>query len=708
MSNNLNILSDTFYNDEASKKLVDILQDISDEDSYIYYDYLLTGDIDEGTVNPKILFINPIYGVFLFDTNDLTTNRDNSVDSLYDEVVRKEDIFFSRFLKSKNKDIKKGRRELSFRIDSSLFLPYLSSEIPEDYENIFTSEKDICAFLNPLDNPISPNELKAIFEVIDYSSGINRPSERPINAEDYKIKAALLNELEREIANFDNDQRYAALSQLNGPQRIRGLAGSGKTIILCMKAAALHLKYPQKKILYTFMTKSLYDYIELLITRFYKVMGNGSIPDFDKCIHIRHSWGGRNIKGVYYEACKENNILPLSFRDAKINSNDPFNYVCNQLLEDTGGELNKTYDYVILDEAQDFNASFYQICRGIVKDDCIVWGYDNLQNIYDINIQDTVTTFENKFGAKGIDLNKLQFDHPEMNNDVVLPKCYRNPKEILVSAHAIGFGIYNQQLIQSFENNEQWNDLGYEVLKGNSINGDSMEIMRPKENSPLSISEKQKPYEIIELHSANGLEEEVKWIISTISNLISDDKLLPEDIMVISLDDRNAKKYFEQISSGLRNLNINTHNLSSNLYEKGFIKENCVTLSTVYKAKGNESGVVFVIGVDVFEYRKNDIDMRNKVFTAFTRSKAWLKVSGCNITEDTLYKELNKVIEKNFILEFIHKDANIIKRDLSNQDIRMKQLRDTMQQLESKGYTKEQISEALKTSNFKEDIQDEY
>ncbi|EKZ0193385.1 DEAD/DEAH box helicase [Enterococcus faecalis] len=704
MSNNLNVLSDSFYNDEASQKLVDILQKISTEGSYIYYDYLLTGDIDEGTVNPKILFVNPYYGVFLFDTNDLTTNRNNSVDSLYDEIIRKEDIFFSRFLKSKNKNIKKGRRELSFRIESALFLPYLSSGISSCYENVFTSEKDICTFLTPLDNPITPTELKAIFEVIDYSSGINRPSERPINVEDNKTKAALLNELEQEIANFDNEQRYAALSQLNGPQRIRGLAGSGKTIILCMKAAALHLKYPQKKILYTFMTKSLYDYIELLITRFYKVMGNGSIPDFDKCIHIRHSWGGRNIKGVYYEACKENNIIPLSFRDAKANSNDPFDYVCNQLLEDTAGELNKTYDYVILDEAQDFNASFYQICRGIVKDDCIVWGYDNLQNIYDINIQDTVTTFENKFGAKGIDLNKLQFDHPEMNNDVVLPKCYRNPKEILVSAHAIGFGIYNEQLIQSFENNEQWNDLGYEVVKGNSINGDLMEIRRPKENSPLSISEKQEPSEIIELYSANSFNEEIGWIVSTISNLISQDKLLPEDIMVISLDDRNAKKYFEQISSGLRNLNINTHNLSSNLYEKGFIKENCVTLSTVYKAKGNESGVVFVIGVDVFEYKKNGIDMRNKVFTAFTRSKAWLKVSGYNITEGALYKELNEVIEKNFILEFIHKDANIIKRDLNNQDIRMKHLRDTMQKLESKGFTKEQISEALETSNFKEDI----
>ena len=47
-----------------------------------------------------------------------------------------------------------------------------------------------------------------------------------------------------------------------------------------------------------------------------------------------------------------------------------------------------------------------------------------------------------------------------MQNDIVLPKCYRNPKEILVTAHAIGFGIYNDILLQSLENNSHWNDYG--------------------------------------------------------------------------------------------------------------------------------------------------------------------------------------------------------------------------------------------------------
>ncbi len=73
-----------------------------------------------------------------------------------------------------------------------------------------------------------------------------------------------------------------------------------------------------------------------------------------------------------------------------------------------------------------------------------------------------------------------------MNNDVVLPKSYRNAKEILVTAHAIGFGIYNEDLIQMFENNQHWEDLGYIVEEGNSMAGDRMIISRPEENSPLS------------------------------------------------------------------------------------------------------------------------------------------------------------------------------------------------------------------------------
>ena len=42
---------------------------------------------------------------------------------------------------------------------------------------------------------------------------------------------------EKEIANLDHWQKKAALEIVDGTQRIRGLAGSGKTIVLALKAA---------------------------------------------------------------------------------------------------------------------------------------------------------------------------------------------------------------------------------------------------------------------------------------------------------------------------------------------------------------------------------------------------------------------------------------------------------------------------------------
>ncbi|MBE7182051.1 MAG: hypothetical protein INR71_12750 [Terriglobus roseus] len=63
--------------------------------------------------------------------------------------------------------------------------------------------------------------------------------------------------MENEIANFDEKQRHIALVDVGGPARIRGLAGSGKTVILAMKAAHIHLVNPDGLILITFFTKSL-------------------------------------------------------------------------------------------------------------------------------------------------------------------------------------------------------------------------------------------------------------------------------------------------------------------------------------------------------------------------------------------------------------------------------------------------------------------
>ena len=69
---------------------------------------------------------------------------------------------------------------------------------------------------------------------------------------DEKSKGRVLDKIQSQIALLDADQKRAALQIIDAPQRIRGLAGSGKTIVLTMKAAQIHASSPDSRILYTY------------------------------------------------------------------------------------------------------------------------------------------------------------------------------------------------------------------------------------------------------------------------------------------------------------------------------------------------------------------------------------------------------------------------------------------------------------------------
>ena len=682
------ISSDRLYKDTITKELFEYLREnLKERDDYtLYYEYPIYMDIDERILTPNFLIISPDGGVFIVNCSSETSIE--KIEEIDEETSQIENYLFSRFVKSNSKLLKESKRSLSFELKSVLFLPLVPVQRVQKYDlenNVCSSNDQLLSLLMQSDKKITAEMQKEICAILEGAKVILKPKKRDIDENDVISKGAILKQMEEQMAYLDLEQKNAALAQIVGPQRIRGLAGSGKTIILCMKAALIHLREPNKKILYTFTTKSLYDYIETMIVRFYRFFGDGSLPDFDK-IQIKHSWGGGTISGVYYTACKNNNITPLTFEQAKqLHFMDPFDAVCSDLLHKTKGKMNKDYDYVLIDEAQDFRPSFYQLCRAIVKEDCLVWCYDDLQNIFDVKIQDTIATFKNDYGAEGIDLEKLNEEFPELNNDVVLEKTYRNPLEILVLAHAIGFGIYNDTLIQTLENNQHWHDFGYEVVQGNSRVGDKMEIIRPKTNSPLIISDKQNPEEIIKINSYNSMIEEIDAVADDIYYSINKEKLHADDIIVITLDDKNSKIQLKLLSDRLRVKEIETFNLTDRSYSKGFIEEGCVTLSTVYRAKGNEAAQVYVMGTQVFEQNSNRRSMRNRIFTAFTRAKGWLKISGVSIKDGKLWKEVEKVFENNFTLKFLQTEPRyIIERDKKNakKKRKVKQIIDRMKELD--------------------------
>jgi len=700
------ILSQSFYDDQISQDLVRVLdlneQSLNLSNAIIYYNFPIFRNIDEEIQYPSLMLVSPRHGISIFQCDNILDRDQNKLKYIDEKTSQIYNYLVSKL--RTNKNLRKDRNNLLFGVNTFIYAPNILTYQPDvntTLENeLITQDSRIITKINDIQNEsdISEQILNEILAVLEGSKGIIKSKDRNISEGNSDKKGGILTLLEQEVANFDRRQKYAALTQLEGPQRIRGLAGSGKTIILAMKVALLHLRNPEAIILYTFWTKSLYTYVKKLITRFYR-QHDDIDPNWEK-IHILHAWGGTSIKGVYSQTCHQNNILPIQYQEAKGKSDTPFDFVCQNLLAKKNGILEKVYDYVLIDEAQDFKPSFYQLCRQIVRKDCIVWGYDELQNILDVKIQSTINTFKNeKYGYQGIDLPKLQEQHPQIDNDVVLEKCYRSPREILVLAHAIGFGIYNTQIIQMLENKEHWTDLGYEVIQGNCKEGEHIIILRPEKNSPLTISKRQKPEELIRYYAAtNSMDDEVKWICDSIQNDIACEKLEPEDILVVCIDDKYARKYFHKISNYLMSIGIKSNNVLQDIYATEFFIKGCITLSTVYRAKGNEAAVVYVIGVDTVASEKDSRIVRNKLFTAFTRTKAWLVITGANENSNVLFQEIQKALTNMPNIEFIYpniEQMNVFQRDLAGANILKASVR-------AKAY--ELINEAEKQGISTEDI----
>jgi len=397
-----------------------------------------------------------------------------------------------------------------------------------------------------------------------------------------------------------------------------------------------------------------------------------------------HAWGGENLEGTYSKICKENEIKPETLKENK------FEQACKNVLG-SDKKLKKVFDYSLLDEGQDYPPSFYRLCREATKNNRIIWAYDECQNIFSVEIQDTVKTFgKDNEGHPYIDFSR---DLQE-GQDLVLDKCYRNPREILISAFALGLGIYGKKIIQMPENPAVWSDLGFKIEKGDYKTGSKMEISLPLENvhklKNLLLANK----EILKWKGFRDIDEECSYIAEQVARDIGEG-LLPEDISIISLDDRAAKAYFKKIGKLLTEKEINTFNLLDASWDnKTYSLKDHVTLTTVYRAKGNESGSVYLVGVDSVY---NNLDLRpiierNKLFVSMTRSKAWVTITGMGNSYTLFEDEIKKIVENNFKLNFLMPDfreLNLFKRDLARKQIMMQEARKELEKVADKyGYDK--------------------
>ena len=173
---------------------------------------------------------------------------------------------------------------------------------------------------------------------------------------------ARLKKLEESIATLDATQGRAVIETVNGVQRIRGLAGSGKTIVLALKAAYLHAQHPDWRIAVTFHTRSLKGHFRRLITNFC-ISQTGVEPDWDN-LRVVNAWGaprGPERGGIYWEFCRAHDIPYFDFRSARRRfPKREFAGVCEHAISHfRQTSVKRTlYDVILVDEAQDLPDAF--------------------------------------------------------------------------------------------------------------------------------------------------------------------------------------------------------------------------------------------------------------------------------------------------------------------------------------------------------------
>lgn len=636
------------------EEIENIIQETLSQESTsgtLYFGYpILIKSHNGEKIDIEALLITSKHGIIAFTMSNLPiTEVMDAQDEIYNKLHSK--FFEFKFL-TKNRKL----------LPSLQVVTYTTSQA-----NIF----------NIQDNELlihDRNDLKTILDQTNSNSAenillydkVNSVIESLVSFKDRRARDAInvqslgwaMNQVEKEIANLDRHQKKAALESSNGPQRIRGLAGSGKTIVLALKAAYLHVQNPEKQICITFNTRSLKDQFIDLVTRF-TFEHIKDKPDWSK-IEIIHAWGSNTAKGIYSQIAKTYQQPFYDFTSAvsKFGYDDAFSGSCNKLLEDVNECDNiKIYDIVLIDEAQDLPRSFFELIYKVTSEQKhIIWAYDELQTIGKYTIDTPDILFGNrKDGNPNISSNDIKNIPKQPMRDIVLKKCYRNPPWILSLAHSLGFGIYRDNgPIQAFDDPTFWKDIGYSVKKGNLQFGHNVTIERDQEFVPNFFKTHVDKVNSVKFKSFNNQIEQYEEVVRRIKINISVDEMRPRDILIIHANALTTKKDTTALRMMLSESGIDNHLAGVTSSVDDFFIDGQVTVSGIYRAKGNEAPIVYLVNSEYcFHSPSNDIvKKRNILFTAITRSRAHINIFGCGNNMESLNQEIQKVCDSNYELDF--------------------------------------------------------
>lgn len=680
----------------STDTLINFVENAAIQEGILFTGYPIIG-VSTSKSSLDALLLTSEHGIIVFDIIEEVEVSDRVV--IRDELYN---IMLQRLIGYKELTAKRG--QLKANLTVLTIAPAWTKSDLQDEETII-DQSDFDKFIDSAKQEnLTVEDYRKLLQSVQAITKLRQKP--PRKTSNQNSKGAILNEIEKSISNLDRQQSKAVIETVDGIQRIRGLAGSGKTIVLALKVAYLHSKFPDWTIGVTFNTRSLKNQFIDLINKF-TIEHKNEEPDWTK-IKILQAWGSSKDTGIYYEFCKLNNVEYFDFDTAK----EKHGYSSNLIDIISSIAISKittsreVYDAILVDEAQDFSETFLKLCYVLIKpadvnnpkNKRLIYAYDELQKLNDANpLRNPKDIFE------GITFESFTPNKPQQ--DIILEKCYRNSAPVLVTAHALGFGIYREEneLVTMFRDKELWKDVGYKVESGQLEFGKQVILTRDNETSPDFLISKIPQNEIIQFESFDTFEKQLQKVADEIEKNLNEDELNYRDIVVIHPHAIKAKNDLAPLRNLLFNKHIESHLAGVNTSADDFFLDQSIAFTSIFRAKGNEAAMVYIINADYCFDRPELIKKRNILFTAITRSKGWVRVYGIGERMNGLIDEFKKVKQQDFKLNFVYPTVdemdklNVLHRDLSEADKKLigeteRELKSLLTKLSSKQIHIEDLS----------------
>jgi superfamily I DNA and RNA helicase len=426
--------------------------------------------------------------------------------------------------------------------------------------------------------------------------------------------------------SMSTDQKSLCDLAVGGfPRVIRGVAGSGKTVVLAIQAAryvAQNMTNPDlfpeqmRDIAVICFNRSL---VPLLRGQVHKAYRQRTQEDLPSKIRVTH------MNGLMYILIENEKLFPLKYvtTQGTTASERARNYLAQ--IEAFEKESPAAYssallDAIFVDEGQDLEPEEYALLLKLIRPDAVsgektlIIYYDDAQNLY----------------AKTRPVWKeLGIDVQRGDRSRVMKECFRNTREIVQLAFNVllGSASLDRRKVQTRT---------YSNVADLKQSGLVEEI-----DSYFQVNFAERTFEIPIVKAFASRAEERTWVVSEISRLIHKEQVQPEDILVLCPSNAECDELCRIVDGVRPSLATGVCRPYMREEKDDFIfRDGCLTVSTVNSAKGYDAQVVFLLAADQYSLEPEG---RASFYVGATRAKLLLYVTGKDGAE-TLLQEAKKLL----------------------------------------------------------------